>query len=184
MRGRGHGRIATITSIGGMVSVPHLLPYSAAKFGAVGFSEGLAAALAGTGVTATTVVPGLMRTGSHERASFAGDAAREYAWFAPAASLPLLSMDADRAAHRIVTGVLQGKPIVVLTPLAWIGIRVHGLFPGTSTRLMGLVNRLLPDGSSPTLVEGRDASRRLRSRLVELLTVLGSRAAARNNERS
>jgi short-subunit dehydrogenase len=40
----GHGRIVTITSIGGKLSVPHLLPYSTAKFAAVGFSEGLRAA--------------------------------------------------------------------------------------------------------------------------------------------
>ena len=57
MRGRGHGRIGTITSIGGEVTPPHLWPYAVAKSGAVAFSEGLAAELSGTGVTATTVVP-------------------------------------------------------------------------------------------------------------------------------
>src|SRR5690606_38187036 len=31
MRARGQGRIVNITSIGGKVSVPHLLPYSSAK---------------------------------------------------------------------------------------------------------------------------------------------------------
>jgi NAD(P)-dependent dehydrogenase (short-subunit alcohol dehydrogenase family) len=41
MRAQGHSRIVTITSIGGKLSVPHLLPYSTAKFAAVGFSEGL-----------------------------------------------------------------------------------------------------------------------------------------------
>ena len=40
------GRIVTIASIGGKVSVPHLLPYSTAKFAAVGFSEGLRTELA------------------------------------------------------------------------------------------------------------------------------------------
>lgn len=40
MRERGHGRIGTVTSIGGRVAPPHLLPYAVAKFGAVGFSEG------------------------------------------------------------------------------------------------------------------------------------------------
>ncbi|MEO6999626.1 MAG: SDR family NAD(P)-dependent oxidoreductase [Terracoccus sp.] len=185
MRRRGRGRIATITSIGGMVSPPHLLPYATAKFGAVGFSDGLAAALTGTGVTATTVVPGLMRTGSQERAEFGGIAEHEYAWFAPAASLPLLSMDAGRAARRIVDGVLSGRPIVVLTPLAWVGIRVRGLAPGTTTRLMGLANRLLPSGpdhGGHQLVEGSSAGERLASRTVHALTVLGRRAAARNNE--
>src|SRR5947199_319044 len=32
--------IVNITSIGGKVAVPHLLPYCAAKFAVVGFSEG------------------------------------------------------------------------------------------------------------------------------------------------
>ena len=38
MRGRKRGRIVNITSIGGKVSVPHLLPYSASKFALVGLS--------------------------------------------------------------------------------------------------------------------------------------------------
>jgi short-subunit dehydrogenase len=184
MRLRGRGRIGTVTSIGGMVSPPHLLPYATAKFGAVGFSDGLAAALSGTGVTATTVVPGLMRTGSHQRARFSGDAQAEYSWFAPAASLPLLSMDADRAARRIVGGVLAGRPMVVLTPLAWVGIRVRGLAPATTTRVMGWAGRLLPARPSRDDrhgVEGRDAARAV-SGIVRRLTTLGDKAARRNNE--
>lgn len=186
MRERGSGRIGTVTSIGGMVSPPHLLPYATAKFGAVGFSDGLAAALSGTGVSATTIVPGLMRTGSHLNAVFTGDAAKEYAWFAPAASLPLLSIDAERAARRMVTGVLNGKPVVVLTPLAWTGIRVRGLLPGTTTRVMGLANRLLPvapPGGGDAQVEGSVAERRLDLPVVRRLTTLGERAARRFNER-
>jgi len=185
MQRRGRGRIGTVTSIGGMVSPPHLLPYATAKFGAVGFSDGLAAALSGSGVTATTVVPGLMRTGSHQRASFTGDAPAEYAWFAPAASLPLLSIDAERAARRIVDGVLAGKPLVVLTPLAWVGIRVRSLAPATTTRVLGLVGRLLPDRperGSRRAVAGLEAARRLASPLVDRLTAAGDRAAQRSNQ--
>jgi hypothetical protein len=37
-----HGRIVNITSIGGKVSVPHLLAYSVAEFAAAGFSAGCA----------------------------------------------------------------------------------------------------------------------------------------------
>jgi NAD(P)-dependent dehydrogenase (short-subunit alcohol dehydrogenase family) len=185
LRRRGRGRIGTVTSIGGMVSPPHLLPYATAKFAAVGFSDGLAAALSGTGVTATTIVPGLMRTGGHQHARFGGDPAKEYAWFAPVASLPLVSVDAERAARRIVDAVLAGRPMVVLTPLAWVGIRVRGLAPATTTRVMGLVGRLLPGAPSRAgarTVEGRDARQRLGSRLVDRLTVLGDRAAARTHE--
>ena len=184
MRERRSGRIGVVTSIGGLVSVPHLLPYSTAKFGAVGFTNGLRAELAGTGVTATTVVPGLMRTGSHLRAEFTGDAPAEYAWFAPGASLPLVSMDAERAAERIVRGILRGRSIVILTPLAKVGARVAGLAPATTAAAMSVLARLLPEaphGSSAT-VEGRTARARLASPLVERLTVWGNRAAARNNE--
>src|SRR5207302_7158642 len=39
MRQRGFGRIVNISSIGGKVSVPHLLPYCASKFALTGLSE-------------------------------------------------------------------------------------------------------------------------------------------------
>ena len=72
MRARRSGHIVNITSIGGMVSVPHLLPYTCAKFAAVGLSEGLRAELGQEGIRVTTVVPGLMRTGSYVQARFQG----------------------------------------------------------------------------------------------------------------
>ena len=184
MRERGRGRIGTIASIGGLVSVPHLLPYSTAKFGAVGFTNGLRAELAGTGITATTVAPGLMRTGSHLQAEFTGDTPREYAWFAPGASLPLVSMDAERAARRIVRGVLRGRSTVILTPLAKVGARVGGVAPATTAVAMGLLARALPAAppeATPT-VQGATARRQLGSRLVERLTTWGNRAADRLNE--
>ncbi|MDQ6895134.1 MAG: SDR family oxidoreductase [Actinomycetota bacterium] len=187
MRRRGRGRIGTVASIGGLVSVPHLLPYSTAKFGAVGFTQGLRAELAGTGITATTVAPGLMRTGSHLQAEMTGDAAAEYAWFAPGASLPLLSMDAERAARRIVRGVLRGRSTVILTPLAKVGARVAGVAPATTAVAMGLLARVLPAApsapSAPTpTVRGETARRQLGSGLVERLTTWGNRAADRFNE--
>lgn len=186
MRQRRRGRIGTIASVGGTLAPPHLLPYAAAKFGAVGFSEGLTAELAGSGITSTTVIPGLLRTGSHERAMFTGDHGKEYAWFAPSASLPLLSMDAERAAAKIVDGVLRGRSHIVLTPLAKIGMRVHGIAPASTVAMLGLVNRLLPaapDAPTSTLV-GHQAQRVLDSSTVRALSTLGSRAARRFNERA
>jgi short-subunit dehydrogenase len=186
MRERGAGQLGTVTSIGGIVSVPHLLPYSTAKFGAVGFSQGLAAELSGTGVTATTIVPGLMRTGSHLRAQFIGKAQREYTWFAASASMPLLSMNAERAARKMVDAVLAGKPTIILTPLAKIGARVHGVAPAATVRLMSVAARLLPKapaGQAATgELEGRVAERQLNSRSLAVLTWLGKRAAHRFNE--
>jgi short-subunit dehydrogenase len=57
-RRQGGGRIVNITSIGGKIAVPHLLPYSASKFAAVGLSEGLHAELKKENIQVTTIVPG------------------------------------------------------------------------------------------------------------------------------
>ena len=191
MRDAGSGRIGIVSSVGGLVAVPRLVPYSVAKFGAVGLAEGLYAELAGTGVTVTAVTPGLMRTGGHTHARFVDDAVTDYAWFAPLASIPGLSISAERAARRIVSGVLAGSPTVELTPLTIIGRRVHGLAPATTVRMMGLVSRALPGpsgrapdpmaGGAPG-VDGSTARDRLSSRLVDALSVLGDRAARRTNE--
>src|SRR5690349_9497691 len=95
MRRQGHGRIVTIGSIGGKISVPHLLPYSTAKFAAVGFSEGLRAELGRGPVTVTTVVPGLMRTGSHLQARFTGQAEKGIHLVRPRGQ-PAASLDGRR----------------------------------------------------------------------------------------
>ncbi len=182
LRRRGHGRIGIITSVGGEVSPPHLLPYATAKFGAVGFSDGLVAALHGTGVSATTVVPGLMRTGAHVAARMGGQPDKEYAWFATAASLPLVSIDAERAARRIVDGVLAGRARVTLTPLAWLAVRVRGLAPGTTARVAGLVDSLLPGPGERRAARGRELADRPGHGVLDALTTLGERARARFNE--
>ena len=179
MRRRGTGRIVNITSIGGKVSVPHLLPYSSAKFAAVGFSEGLRAELAGSGISVTTVVPGLMRTGSHVNAMFHGDAEHEYTLFSLAASLPVISMDAERAARRIVRAARRGEAEVTLGLPAVSLALAHGLAPGLTASGLGLVNRMLPKDPTPIPAPGRDVDARLHSSALTALTTLGRRAAYR-----
>ena len=150
MRRQGTGRIVTITSIGARVPAPHLLPYTTAKFAVRGFSEGLRVELAQYGITVTTVVPGLMRTGSPRNALFTGDQPAEYRWFALGDSIPLLSMDAERAAARIVSAAQRGKPEIVLTPAAKLAGLVHGVAPGLTVRAATVANRLLPSGTAGT----------------------------------
>ncbi len=147
---RSSGRILAITSVGGKLPAPHLLPYTAAKHAAVGFAEGLRVEAARDGVSVTVAVPGLMRTGSTRNAMTVGDRAAERRWFTVAASLPVVSMDAERAARRLVSAALRGRPEVVLTPLAKIGTRVHALAPNTTLRLLEVVNGLLPDPTGST----------------------------------
>ena len=144
MRARGEGRIVNIASIGGKLSVPHLLPYSSSKFALVGLSEGLRAELRASGILVTTVCPGLMRTGSPRHAMFKGQHDAEYTWFSLADNLPLLSMDVERAARRILNAVRSGKAHVVLSLPAKVADKVHGLFPGLTSDVLGLANRLLP----------------------------------------
>lgn len=145
---RGEGRIVNITSIGGKIAVPHLLPYCGAKFAAVGFSEGLRAELAKNNLKVTTVVPGLLRTGSHMNATFKGDHRREYSWFAMGASLPLVSMHAGRAARKIVNATARGAAEIILTPQAKLSVAIHGVAPGMVSDIAGLANRLMPGTGS------------------------------------
>ncbi|MEJ7617506.1 MAG: SDR family oxidoreductase, partial [Pyrinomonadaceae bacterium] len=86
------GRIVNISSVGGKIAVPHLVPYSASKFALVGLSSGLRTELAKDGIVVTTVSPGLIRTGSPRNATFKGQHREEYAWFSIGDSLPLTSM--------------------------------------------------------------------------------------------
>lgn len=179
MVSRRSGRIANVTSIGGKVSVPHLVPYSCAKFAAVGFSEGITAELAKDNIKVTTVVPGLMRTGSHVNAYFKGDNRAEFAWFSVGAASPAMAIGARRAARSIVNAVRRGQAEIILSVPAKLAVLFHGVFPGATVRLAGVANRMMPGtgntnkdrhtgresesavSQSALTKPGRDAGRRL-----------------------
>ena len=189
MRERGHGRIGVVTSVGGRISAPHLLPYSTAKFGAVGFTRGLRSELAGTGVTVTCAEPGLMRVGSHLRAKFVGNHGPEFAWFATADSLPIVSIDGERAAGRIVRGVLSGRAVMTVTPIGFLAPRVDALFPNLTAGLLAVATRLLPsDPGTPEsgqTLEGWEARRRAPKPMqfmLDRVLRLSDEAAEQNNE--
>ncbi|MEV8099505.1 SDR family NAD(P)-dependent oxidoreductase [Kitasatospora sp. NPDC085879] len=179
LRASSAGTVVTVSSVGGRIPAPHLLPYVAAKFAAAGFSQGLRAELAGTGVSVTTVFPGLMRTGSHTAARFHGRPGAEYAWFAAAASMPLLSMNAERAARAIVRAAERRRPELVLTPAAKVGVRLQELAPATTARLLGLVARSLPAAGDRPHHDVQGARAAERSGLPAWVTALGDRAGAR-----
>jgi short-subunit dehydrogenase len=75
---RRKGSIVNIASIGGLIAVPHMLPYTTSKFALVGFSRGLHAEVKSGGVNVLTVCPWLMRIGSHLHAKVGGKKAAEY----------------------------------------------------------------------------------------------------------
>lgn len=180
MLARGHGNIVNITSIGGKIAVPHLLPYSASKFAAVGFSEGLNAELRSKGVHVTTVCPGLMRTGSHMNALFTGDAAREYRWFSLAAGLPLISASARSAARKIVRAAVSGKREIAITPQAIFASRLGNLCPTATSRTMQLMNLALPRSTTGETANQRGAE--IRTMEIKPALVLAQAAARRYNQ--
>lgn len=182
MRRQGGGRIVNIASIGGKVAIPHLLPYTASKFALVGLSNGLHAELAKDGIRVTTVCPGLMRTGSHLNALFKGRREAEFTWFALGGAWPLTSIDARRAAHRILEACRHGEPHLILTPQARLLAAAAHLCPGLTARALDLTNRALP---GPVQGDGDDAwpGRESASRWApSILTRLSDRAAEENNE--
>jgi NAD(P)-dependent dehydrogenase (short-subunit alcohol dehydrogenase family) len=182
MRRQHGGRIVNIASIGGKVPVPHLAPYVASKFALVGLSGSLCAELAREQIVITTVSPGLMRTGSPINVEVKGQHEREFAWFAISDAMPVISMDATRAARQIVEACRRGDAEAVLTWPAKLAAGIYGLIPNTYVRLAAVGNRLLPSptgvaGNRPQL--GRDSASRW---APSPLTTLSDRAAARNNE--
>jgi short-subunit dehydrogenase len=181
LRERRGGRIVNITSIGGTVAVPHLLGYTSAKFAAVGFSTGLAAEVAKDGVAVTTVVPGLMRTGSSLHALVKGQRRREANLFSLVSSLPLVTMDAGRAARRIVLALERRERFVTLGLPARLLRLAAALAPNAMGATFALVARLLPGarGEDPRSTAAPGGLYRTG---LGGLTALGDRAARRNNE--
>jgi short-subunit dehydrogenase len=181
MRIWGGGRIVNVSSIGGKVAVPHMASYSASKFALTGFSDAIRAELARDNIHVTTVAPGLMRTGSHVNAKFKGRHDDEFAWFAASAGAPLISMNADRAARKILAACRRGQPSLTLTFAARKIVLGNVLFPNLTGYLMKFVNRLLPGTGGEQGNESRSGSE-LPRRTPEWMTRLADRATQKNNE--
>jgi short-subunit dehydrogenase len=181
MQERGGGRIVNVSSIGGKVAVPHLVPYCAGKFALGGFSRGLRAELAKDGIVVTTVFPGLMRTGSPRNAMFKGQNQAEYKWFSISDSLPGISMDARHAAHDLLEATRRGEVEIVLSLPAKMAALVDQVVPEASGDLMTMAARFLPrpGGIGTKALKGADSESAL-SRSP--LTALSERAARENNE--
>lgn len=182
MRAKGAGRIVNITSIGGKIAVPHLLPYTASKFALVGLSNGLRTELAKDNIYITTVVPGLMRTGSHVNSWFKGRHRQEYAWFSLFASLPITATAAERAARQIIEACRHADPELTITPQARLLVIFEHLFPSLTAAAMKIMDQFLPERHPR---RGEQAFPGLASQSgwsPSALTALGDQAAVENNQ--
>ena len=183
LRRRPEARVVNITSIGGKIAVPHLAPYCASKFAAVGFSDSLRSELARERIFVTTVAPGMMRTGSHVNARFKGDHGAEFSWFAAGASLPVLSISADRAAAAILRACKRRQPFLAIGLPTKVAIAANGVAPNVVAKVMNIAARFLP---RPTDSAGDELRTGWQSRpdasVPEWVTHFADRNIERNNE--
>ena len=104
MRGRGHSRILNVASLSAGVVQGN---YSAVKAWVKVFTEGLAVELVGTGVTATALCPGWVRTEFHERAGLPTTSIPDWIW-----------VDADVCVTKALADTAAGRVLSVPT-LRW-----------------------------------------------------------------
>lgn len=97
---RGRGAILNVSSVAALTTMG---TYAAHKAWVRTFTEGLASELRGTGVTATAVCPGFVRTEFHHRGGLDGDALPPVAW-----------VDVHKVVAAALDGVRRGR--VVVTP--------------------------------------------------------------------
>lgn len=184
MRRRRQGRIINISSIGGLVSVPHLVPYCASKFALTGLSDSLRSELAKDSIYVTTVCPGMMRTGSPFNAWFKGRHRDEFTWFALSDSIPLMSIDSGRAAAQVIDACRHGDAELIITWPARLAVVANAVMPEAVALAMSLADRILLPGP----IDDRSGDERhsgwqsLSKWAPSKLTTLTERAAADNNE--
>jgi NAD(P)-dependent dehydrogenase (short-subunit alcohol dehydrogenase family) len=176
----GDGRIVNICSIGGRVPIPHLSAYCASKYAQAGLSAVMTEELREKGIRVTTVLPGLMRTGSHLQAWFKGEQSTEFAGFSLLGGVPGTSMSAERAARLILSAAARGQADAVI-PFTYRQLaRLSACMPNATLATLTAVSELLPGPRSRFATQGKHLSL---PKLVRGATVLNERAAERNNQR-
>jgi short-subunit dehydrogenase len=104
MVGRGQGAVLNVASTAGFQPLPRQSTYSASKAFVLSFTEALSSDLTGTGVTATALCPGPVKT----------EFTDQHAGFDAAASTPdFVWMSAEDCARAAVKGLERGKRVVV-----------------------------------------------------------------------
>jgi uncharacterized protein len=119
---RRRGAVLNVASTAAFGPLPGQASYGAAKAFVLSYTEALRGELRGSGVAATALCPGPVKTGFGEAAGIPDEEAE--------ASLPqVMWKTADQVAHAGIEGLAAGKGVVV---------------PGSVNRVTGLLYRLAP----------------------------------------
>lgn len=114
MTSRGRGAILNVSSVAQGTAMGS---YAAHKAWVRAFTEGLATELAGTGVTATAVLPGLVRTEFHATARMNAEVWPEQGWI-PAAAVVDESLSAVRRGKVLSVPTIRYKVAVAFLAIA------------------------------------------------------------------
>ncbi len=129
MLARGEGRILNVASVVAFLPGPFLASYYASKAFVHSFSCALAQEVAGSGVTVTTLYPGLTRTQFQARAKLKR-------------SEGLAMMEADEVAGIGYRALMRGKPMVVAGWFNKVGVAISKVMPSRlMARVAGKINR-------------------------------------------
>ena len=140
LRAADEAHIVNMSSMVGLLGLPHNVSYSLTKGAVRGFSEALRAELVTTSVGLTVVFPGAINT-NITAAARGGQAAR-LAELGRSRLAPYVMRPPSAVAKRIVAAVEKDRPRVVVGPDAHALSALSRVLPGRSGLIGRLTNRL------------------------------------------
>lgn len=140
MLARGRGGVLNVASLAAYAPGPGMATYYASKAFVLSFTEALAAEWARTGVTATALCPGLVRTGFQDAAGMS--------------HLPALARTPAKSpedvADAAVAGFFTGKRVVIPGAANTAFAGAARMAPrGLTAKILGRFQRRTPDGDEP-----------------------------------
>jgi NAD(P)-dependent dehydrogenase (short-subunit alcohol dehydrogenase family) len=133
--------IVNLSSMVGLLGLPHNVSYSMTKGAVRAFGEGLRAELVTTRIGVTTVFPGAIDTGIIHAAR--GAQAQRLAGMNRSRLAPLLLRPPGAVADAIVRGIERDRSRVVVGPDAHLFSVASRLLPGRSGLIGRITNRLV-----------------------------------------
>ena len=147
MRSQGSGRIITVSSLAGVAALPFQPYYSASKHALEGLNEALRLELAGSGIDATTIMPGDFRTGFTAARVFARNARSARNGERLAATMAICERDEKQGADPKLVAALAARLVEAQQ------VRVRYSVGRLDQRLGVLLKRVVPAGVFESLMK-------------------------------